>query len=85
VTDLAMVLSDSEVLEAKDIQFHTGGTADEFTFEEITLREYNRRILHHFLDKYDHNISKVSQILEIGKSTIYRMLKENNHHVHQEQ
>jgi len=31
--------------------------------------------VNHYLDKYDNDIDVVAQKLDIGKSTIYRMLK----------
>lgn len=43
--------------------------------EEMSLKEYTARIIQHFLDKYDQNVVKVAQKLDIGKSTIYRMIK----------
>lgn len=40
--------------------------------------KYNKDIINHFLFKYDNNIIDTAKKLQIGKSTIYRMLKENN-------
>jgi two-component system, NtrC family, response regulator AtoC len=44
--------------------------------EETTLKEYTNRIIKHFLQKYDNNVLLVAEKLDIGKSTIYRMIKE---------
>ena len=46
------------------------------TLEELTLKEYNFKIINHLLEKYDNNVLKVAKKLDIGKSTIYRYLKE---------
>ena len=43
----------------------------------MTLREYSIKIVRHYLEQYDNNISVVAKILGIGKTTIYRMLKED--------
>lgn len=45
---------------------------------EMSMKAYNHEILEHFLDKYDGNVYEVARRLEIGKSTIYRMLKEHS-------
>ena len=44
--------------------------------EDLTMREYELRILHTYLNRYDNDIKKVAEKLDIGQSTIYRMLKE---------
>ena len=45
---------------------------------EKTLDEYNREIIKHFLNKYNHNVRLVSTKLGVGKSTIYRMLQKKD-------
>ena len=45
---------------------------------EMTLREYNIRIVKNYLKKYDNNTKLVAEKLDIGVATIYRMLKEEN-------
>lgn len=42
---------------------------------EYTLQQYNELIIKHYLNKYDNNVFTVSKILNISKSTIYRLLK----------
>ncbi|MCB0838943.1 MAG: sigma-54-dependent Fis family transcriptional regulator, partial [Bacteroidetes bacterium] len=44
--------------------------------ENMTLKEYNNRIIEIYLKKHDDNIKLVAEKLDIGVSTIYRMLKE---------
>jgi transcriptional regulator with PAS, ATPase and Fis domain len=39
-----------------------------------TLREYTTRIIQQYLDKYDYDVLKVADKLDVGKSTIYRMI-----------
>ena len=46
--------------------------------EELTLREYERRIVATYLQKYGNDVKLVAKKLDIGPATIYRMLKENN-------
>jgi transcriptional regulator with PAS, ATPase and Fis domain len=43
--------------------------------QEMSLDDYNNLIIKNYLEKYDHNVITVAKKLNIGKSTIYRMLK----------
>ncbi len=43
---------------------------------EMSMKEYNQRILEHYLAKYHGSVYEVARRLDMGKSTIYRMLKE---------
>ncbi|MCO6359214.1 sigma-54-dependent transcriptional regulator [Roseivirga pacifica] len=76
VVELSVVMSDSETIAADDIAFGTKDVVAEFSGEELTLKEYNQRIVKHYLKTYDDDIKLVAQKLDIGQSTIYRMLKE---------
>ena len=75
VMDLAMVLSEDEIgpdnlkLQIKNPFFELGK-------EDRTMREYQIDILKFYLKKYNDNVLEVSQKLDLGKSTIYRMIKE---------
>lgn len=42
---------------------------------EYTLEQYNELIIKHYLNKHNNNVADVSKILNISKSTIYRLLK----------
>jgi len=76
VVDLAAVMSAGQNISPSDIQFTRSSKANEIMMEELTMREYEIKILKHFLDKYNHNILQVARKLDIGKSTIYRLMKE---------
>jgi DNA-binding NtrC family response regulator len=78
VMELAAVLSDNGVLEEKDLNFNSvSDEIDTLVSEGLSLKEYNRRLIEHFLRKNDNNVVEVARKLEIGKSTLYRMLKNN--------
>lgn len=51
---------------------------------EYTLEQYNELIIKHYLNKYNNNVADVSKILNISKSTIYRLLK-NEREISKEQ
>lgn len=75
VIELASVMCNEGVIQKADITFNTSKNMSDFLLEEQTLKEYTSRIIRHFLDKYENNVLLVAKKLDIGKSTIYRMLK----------
>lgn len=76
VIDLAVTMSADTEISADDIILHAADAATNVMNEELTLKEYERRIVGAYLKKYDNNIKLVAEKLDIGQSTIYRMLKE---------
>lgn len=76
IVELAVVMSDSDVVEEEDVRLTPLNPLTDFLSAEMSLKEYSQKILRHFLDKYDQNVLLVADKLQIGKSTIYRMLKE---------
>ncbi|WP_066758990.1 sigma-54-dependent transcriptional regulator [Crocinitomix algicola] len=76
--DLAAVMSASETIEPQDINLNVAGKSlDAITDKEMSLKEYNEKIINHYINKYDNNIVLAAKALKIGKSTIYRMLNKN--------
>ncbi len=71
----AMVLADDNLILEDDIEFGEVSGSISFLEQEMTFEEYKSKIIHHFLNRYSHDIQVVSTKLDIGKSTIYRMLK----------
>lgn len=78
IVELAAVMADEGIIGQNDISFNSPRRATAFLSEEYSLKEYNRKIVTHFLEKYDNDILLVAKKLNIGKSTIYRMLKEKS-------
>ncbi|MEQ9438745.1 MAG: sigma-54 dependent transcriptional regulator [Cyclobacteriaceae bacterium] len=76
IIELATVMAEDQQIEPDDINFNSIMKEENFVMEELTLREYTFRIILHFLKKYDNNVLLVAKKLDIGKSTIYRYLKE---------
>ncbi len=71
----AIVLSDNQMITEEDIEFIHGSNQMSFLDQEMTFEEYKSQIIHYYLKKYDNDILLTSNKLDIGKSTIYRMLK----------
>jgi DNA-binding NtrC family response regulator len=44
--------------------------------EEMTMKQYNLKILDFYLNKYNQNIPVVARKLGISPATIYRMIKD---------
>ncbi len=76
VVELGAALSTSERIEAEDLVMGSDDPLPEVLSEELSLREYNLRIIKAFLTKYENNQQTVADKLDISVSTIYRMLKE---------
>ncbi|HKC67418.1 MAG TPA: sigma-54 dependent transcriptional regulator [Bacteroidia bacterium] len=75
VIELAIVMSANNEIDVEDITLTSSDIVTEVTNEELTLEEYDLRILAIYLKKYNDNIKLVAEKLNISQSTIYRMLK----------
>lgn len=76
VIELACVLAEKGIIEEKDLNYNSvSDEMDNLVDEGLSLKEYNRRIIQHYLKKYQNNVVQVAQKLEVGKSTLYRMIK----------
>ncbi len=76
IIELAAVMADNGEIKAADITFNNRGIEQSLLLREMTLQEYSYRIIRMLLDKYDNNVLEVAKRLGIGKSSIYRYLKE---------
>ena len=76
IIEIAAVMSEGKIIEEEDIQLHQSADVDNFLAQEMSLEEYTSRIIRWYLDKYNNNVVKVAEKLDVGKSTIYRMIKE---------
>lgn len=75
IIELSAVMAEGDIIEAEDITFNRTEVVDDLLLEEKTLKVYNQIVIQHFLDKYNFNVVKVAEKLDIGKSTIYQMIK----------
>ena len=76
IIELAAVMADEQELTAKDISFNSTTRMESFLYQEMTMQEFMYRIIRHYLNKYDNNVLDVAHKLDIGKSSLYRYLKE---------
>lgn len=76
IVELAAVLSDDGIIEEKDLNFNTvTDEMDTLVSEGLSLKEYNRRLIQYYLRRNNNNVVEVAKRLDIGKSTLYRMIK----------
>lgn len=77
IMELAMTLSDHEEIEPSDLIFDTDRSdTGDASDNELTLRDYELKIIKSYLIKYNNDIRLVAEKLDIGVSTIYRLMKE---------
>ncbi len=76
VVELAVTLSENQTIETEDIILDPGNPLSEIMNEELTLRQYEIKIIKAMLRKHNNDIKVVAGKLDIGISTIYRLLKE---------
>lgn len=75
IVELACVMCDDNEIRESNLTFNTEKSLNSMLMKEMTLDDYTNLIIKTYLDKYDDNVIKVAQKLNIGKSTIYRIMK----------
>lgn len=75
VVELGCVMTNNDEITANDIHFQNDTEPMDWLKEELTLRDFERKLIRFYLDRYDSNVLTVAEKLDIGKSTIYRMLQ----------
>lgn len=78
VVELAVVMTNGPEITDEDITFSHEGMSADTVDHALTLREHNYRIVKSYLKKADGNVKEAAKMLDIGFSTIYRMLKEED-------
>jgi len=76
IIDLAAVMSENQELTAEDITFNSIRQDDFFMMQTKSLRAHVCDIVKYHLKENNNDVIAVANILEIGKSTIYKMLKD---------
>lgn len=76
VIELAAVMAEGNEIREQDITFTSSGRTESILYQEMTMQSYMYRIIRHFLNRYDNNVLEVAKRLDIGKSSLYRYLKE---------
>jgi len=78
IVELACVMSNDDEINIEHIQIHTNNSKSfNNNTENLTLKQFTTQILQHYLDTYEYDVLKVAEKLDVGKSTIYRMISNN--------
>jgi DNA-binding NtrC family response regulator len=76
VIELAVTLSATDEIEPADLVVDRGDPLSDIASDNLTLREYQVKIIKATLKKNNNDIRLAAEKLDIGISTIYRILKE---------
>jgi two-component system response regulator AtoC len=76
IIELAAVLADPPEIKSSEISFSPTARTSILSGTERTLKQYTIEIIESYLRRYNHNIIKVAEKLDVGKSTIYKMIKD---------
>lgn len=75
ITELACVMSEDEEINEDDLQISLTPIRSNYTRNgNYTLKEYTLKLIQQYLDEYDYDVLTVAGKLDVGKSTIYRMI-----------
>lgn len=77
VIELGLVMSSTNEIDSADLSLGDNDVLPNVMLDEVSLREYNRRIVNHYMSRYNDNTKLVADKLDIGQTTVYRLLKEN--------
>ena len=77
VVELAAVLASGEEIHAEDLDLTRNDAMAEVLTEDLTMREYQRRIIKLYMQRCGDDTAEVARRLGIGQTTVYRMLKED--------
>lgn len=76
VIELAAVMAEGNTILPQNITFGNATRPEYLLSNDMTMQEYMYRIIRHYLNRYDNNVLEVASKLDIGKSSLYRYLKE---------
>jgi DNA-binding NtrC family response regulator len=76
IVELGAIMTNGDTIDKDHIIFNSTSDLDGLFTEELTMREYYRRIIRHYLKKYNNKVAVVADVLDIGKSSIYNFLKD---------
>jgi len=74
--ETAAVMSEADLIELEDLNFRAELESSKDSASGMTLEEHVNRIIERALKENKNNVVKTAKILDVGKSTIYRLIKE---------
>ena len=73
--DLAVVMCNENTINEEDITFNEARRDDIFLNENKTLKQHTNDIIRHYLKLTKDDVMEAARMLDIGKSTIYKLLQ----------
>ncbi len=78
VVELASVMCDTEEIMEEHIQINSQANNHfRSASDSLTLKQFTAQLIQHCLDTNNYDVLKVASQLDVGKSTIYRMVNNN--------
>jgi len=75
VIELATVMAEGNEILPEHLSIVSKNALESFALKDATLKEFTIKLLQYHLDLYNYDIMKVAKKLDVGKSTIYRMIQ----------
>lgn len=75
VIELAIVMAEDYIILPEHLNIVTHNVLESFAVKDATLKEFNIKLIQYYLDLYNSDVLKVAKKLDVGKSTIYRMIQ----------
>jgi two-component system response regulator AtoC len=75
IMELAVVMADEDTMTPEHITLNVTTSINDLLNRETTLKEFETQIIQHHLEKHNNDVLLVAKKLDVGKSTIYRMIQ----------
>ncbi len=75
VIELACVMAEEMDIQPEHLNVMSQNVINDFVMKDVTLKEFTTKLIQYYLDKYNYDVLKVARKLDVGKSTIYRMIQ----------
>jgi two-component system, NtrC family, response regulator AtoC len=82
VVELGCVMAEGGDIQPEHLNVSSQSAISDFMMKEITLKEFTIKFIQFYLDKYNYDVLKVARKLDVGKSTIYRMIQNKEVFIH---
>jgi two-component system, NtrC family, response regulator AtoC len=73
--EIAALMCTENIINADDISFLSAKKKTDFLLEQKTLKEHTCDIIKYYLKKNNDDVVETARLLDIGKSTIYKMIQ----------
>ena len=81
IIELAAIMAEENVITESNIIFNSSADFSLFDEVDLTLEQYNFKVIEHFMQKHNNKVIPVAKKLNISKSTLYRHLKNMNYSI----